>query len=353
MANLTVVGIPARDEAERIGPCLIALNEQLQRPDAVVLLLNNCADTTEAIARAMAPDLRFRLHLICRDLAPNQATAGHARRLVMQAADELAGPNDVLLTTDADAVVPSDWISGNVKALRQGADIVCGRAIIDPVEAALIPAHLHADDALECKLIALLDDIAWILDAESHDPPLRHTEASGASLAVRADAFRRAGGIPSIACGEDRAFVRALWMIDARVRHDPTVRVTVSGRVIGRADGGMADAIRRRMIEQDAFTDEQVEPAANAFKRYSLRHRVRRAWRGADDFNLADDLGLSQEILQKALTQRFFGQCWAGLEAISPNLRRQRVRFVDLASEIVSAETLLRRMAVPEIMAAD
>lgn len=353
MVNIAVVAIPARDEAERIGACLLALNRQVQCPDVVILLLNNCSDTTEAIARAMAPELRFRLDLICRDLPPAQASAGHARRLVMDMAAAQAGLDGVLLTTDADAVVPPDWIARNLAALRQGADIVCGRAVIDPVEAAMIPAHLHADDALECRLIALLDKLAWLRDPEPHDPPPRHTEASGASLAVRGEAFRRVGGIPSIPSGEDRAFVRALWMIGARVRHDPAIAVCVSGRVIGRAKDGMADAIRRRMVRQDAFTDDQVEPAADALRRYGLRQRVRRAWRGSADAALAGDLALSQEALRNMLARPFFGVAWAELETTSPALRRRRVRFVDLATEIASAEALLRRMAMPETLAAD
>jgi hypothetical protein len=350
VANTTVVAIPARDEAARIGPCLIALNEQIRRPDLVVLLLNNCSDSTETIARTMAPDLGFGLQIICRDLPPAEANAGHARRIAMAAAAAQAGHDGVLLTTDADATVPFDWVSRGLAGLRQGADVVCGRAVIDPVEAMQIPAHLHEDDALECRLIALLDDLAWMLDPEPHDPPPRHTEASGASLAARIGAFRRVGGVPAIAAGEDRAFVRALWLTDARVRHDPAIEVTVSGRIVGRAQGGMADAIRRRMVQQDEFTDDQVEPAGDAFRRYSLRGRVRRAWGGLADTALAGDLALSRRTLTDALALRCFGAAWAELEGASPVLRRRRVRFSDLVMEIAAAEALLRRrLTAPEM----
>jgi GT2 family glycosyltransferase len=190
-----IVAIPVRDEAERIGPCLIALNKQIRPPDTIVLMLNNCTDGTETIVRTMGPNLRVGLEVISRDLPPDLANAGHARGLAMDVAAERAGPSGVLLTSDADTVVPPDWVTRNLDALHRGADIVCGRAVIDPVEAAMIPAHLHADDALECQLIALLDDLAWMLDPEPHDPPQRHTEASGASLAVSVEAFRRIGGI--------------------------------------------------------------------------------------------------------------------------------------------------------------
>ncbi len=260
----TVVAIPVRDEADRIAACLKALDRQDRRPNAVLLLLNNCTDATEKIAHQLAPSLRFELKLVRRELPPSRANAGNARSIAMALAAGLAGPAGVLLTTDADAVVPSDWVRRNLAGLRQGADLVCGRIMVDPVEAAMIPAHLHADDKLECSLISLLDDMAWIIDPDLNDPPDRHTEASGASLAVSVAAFDRAGGIPPVASGEDRAFVDALRRIDARIRHDPEIKVIVSGRIEGRARDGMADAIRRRMIRQDEFTDTQVEPAYNA-----------------------------------------------------------------------------------------
>lgn len=247
-----------------------------------------------------------------------------------------------MLTTDADAVVAPDWVSRNLRALGQGADIVCGRAIIDPVEATLIPARLHDDDARECHLIALLDELAWMLDPEPHDPPSRHTEASGASLAVSVQAFRRVGGIPAIPSGEDRAFVRALWMIDARVRHDPAIAVTVSGRIVGRAEGGMADAIRRRMVRQDVFTDDQVEPAVDAYRRYSPRQRARLAWRKSADPALGRDIAICRNTLVDIMQNKFFGGAWAALEAASPILRRRRVRFDDLASEDRSRAVVAR-----------
>ena len=127
----SVVVIPARDEALRIGPCLTSLNAQRQRPEAVLLLLNNCTDDTETIARALAPALRFRLDIVRRDLPPGQAHAGRARSFGMALAARGAGADGVLLTTDADAVVPPDWVGRNLAALRRGADVVCGRAVID------------------------------------------------------------------------------------------------------------------------------------------------------------------------------------------------------------------------------
>ena len=45
----------------------------------------------------------------------------------MEVGAEIAGPDGVLLTTDADAVVARDWIERSLLALASGADVECGR----------------------------------------------------------------------------------------------------------------------------------------------------------------------------------------------------------------------------------
>ena len=144
-----------RDEAERIAACLMALGRQTHLPTAVVLLLNNCTDMTEMIARGI--HLPFQIDIRSVELPAPTANAGTARRLAMERAVIRAGRDGIVLTTDADAIVPPDWIALNLHALSAGADAVCGQAVIHPEEAALIPAHLHEDDAQECLYINLLD----------------------------------------------------------------------------------------------------------------------------------------------------------------------------------------------------
>jgi hypothetical protein len=348
--GFVVVAIPARDEADRVSACLLALARQTRCPDAVLLLTNNCRDATAAIAYAMAPALPYRLHVASHDFPVQHASAGHARRLAMTLAERLVRPDGILMTTDADAVAAPDWIERNSEAIVAGADLVCGRAVLSPCEAALIPAHLHADDALECGMLELLDRIAAGLDPDPADPLPRHSEAAGASLAVTCAAFRRAGGFPAVPSGEDRAFARALTRLDARIRHDPAVVVSVSGRTVGRAIGGMADTIRRRMQQQDEFTDEQVEPAVDAYRRYDFRRRVRRAWRRQSlPRELAIDLGIDLQRLSCMLTERYFGSLWACVEVASPFLARRRVRFSGLARQIDHALHLLEHVGAPNV----
>jgi len=310
----------------------------------VVVLANNCDDGTEAVASALASDMPFLLRVDHHVFPAPIANAGLARRVAMACAAALAGDTGILLSTDADSVAPPNWIERNYLALANGADAVCGRVTVDHDETALIPAHLHADDALECELAGLLDRLAARLDPDPANPWPRHSEAAGASLAVTVRAFNRAGGIPALASGEDRAFVRALAHVDARIRHEPAVRVVVSGRTEGRARGGMADTIRRRLDRRDEFTDDTIEPAGDAHRRFLFRRRVRHAWASKlPSPELAAELGLARSPLVRALDAGFFGAAWANIEAQSPLLVRQRVCFVDLPREIDNARRLLSK----------
>jgi hypothetical protein len=133
------------------------------------------------------------------------------------------------------------------------------------------------------------------------------------------------GGIPAVEAGEDRAFVGALARVDARVRHDPAVRVTVSGRIMGRAPGGMADTIRRRIRQQDEFTDGSLEPSIDAYRRFDYRRRIRTAWQlhstaRIPPVELAADLGIPAGALRCMLQGRFFGSTWADIQAAGPFL---------------------------------
>ena len=349
-ASQAVIGIPVKDEARLIGDCLRALDVASRGLRVeVLLLLNNCTDGTARVVQALAPHLACRVHIVEHDLPPQFASAGHARRLAMMRAAELAGPDTALMTTDADGRAAPDWITANLQELAAGADAVAGRIEIDPVEALLIPQALHDDDARECEYDALLDEIAWLIDPDPHDPWPRHTQESGATLAVTRRAFLDAGGFPAMSSGEDRGFVAALRHTDARVRHSPAPLVTVSARLSGRAAGGMAETIQRRMVAPDLFIDDRLEPAAAAVRRATLRNAARRCHgpaSGGDLARLAAMLGLMEAEVRSALEASTFGSAWARIEAASPALVRQRVATAELYRETALARAIRHRLAV-------
>jgi hypothetical protein len=222
-----VVAVPIKDEEERIARCLRALCSQRDVPCyQILLLLNNRTDETATIVGEIARSAPVPVHPVEVSLPPELANAGHARQLALEAAAELVTLDGVLLTTDADACVDPNWIALIFEHCG-GVDAIAGRIEIDQVEAVLIPSRLHEDDARECAYADLLDQIDAAINPELSDPLPRHTEHSGASIAVTLATYRRAGGIPTVALGEDRAFFAALHHIDARIRHAPEVRVMV------------------------------------------------------------------------------------------------------------------------------
>ena len=343
LAPRVAVAVPVRNEEALIPACVRALGQQAGvGVFDVVLLVNHTTDQSADVARAAAAGLPVRLTILGHDFPPAEQTAGHARRLAMQAAAGLCGPAGVLMCTDADSRVAPDWVAANLSHIRGGADAVAGRALLDPVDAAAIPAALHEADARECAYAAMLDRIAAIVDPDPADPWPRHTEHSGASICVTWAAWDRVGGMPAVGLGEDRAFFQALRRMDARIRHAPEVCVTVSGRIAGRACGGMADTIRRRMAAPDLFADDALEPALDRVRRLRLRQRLRHARADARLLpDLAGELGFPLRRLAEAATAPTFGTAWDMLEQGCASLAQRPVPIAELELELARAERVL------------
>lgn len=337
-----VVAVPVKDEQDHVAACLEALDGQTAgRADHILLLLNNCSDATASIAGRLRPRLTAPLHVVEVALPQALATAGHARRLALDAACRLAGDRGLLLTTDADARVDADWVGANLAAIKAGADAVAGWVELDAPDWDAMPMRLHEDDARECAYDAACDEIHALLDPDPADPWPRHTQASGASIAARVEAYRAVGGMPTPPVGEDRAFIAALRRIDARVRHAPECRVVVSGRIEGRAVGGMADTIKRRLTAPDPFIDDRLEPAAACARRASLRGLARGAYRAATwPAGMEELFGLSKPVMAECLRRSTFGAAWEEIETLSPRLERRRVSVRDLAAQQAAAAHL-------------
>lgn len=247
----------------------------------VVLVANNCTDETAQLARAYAGLLPYRLSVIEADLAPDRATAGGARRLAMdEAAGRLsAGPDGIILTTDADSTVTPTWFANTCRHLRDGADCVAGTIDAEPPEIIRLGPDFLERGRLEDTYLRLVAEIYARCDPRSHDPWPNHRVSSGASLAVTLRAYRAVGGLPPQALGEDIAFTQLLDRRGFKVRHALDVAVMTSGRLDGRAAGGAADTMRYRRDVPDAICDDELEPALYTLRRAMIRGFLRRACR--------------------------------------------------------------------------
>jgi hypothetical protein len=288
-----IVAIPARNEEDRIGPCLRALSRQSgieSNALGVVVFVNGSCDGTARVVRAMASATGLDIGLV-EDGAIRRPDAGWARRMAMEAAADwfarqalsLDPPvRRIILTTDADTIVPPDWVARNLRVIDAGASAVAGAFDIDPAEKVALPVMLRLRLRLEARYEALITELTCRLDPQPHDPWPRHAATSGASLAVDLEAYRAVGGMPALPVGEDKAFVDALVATGRRVRHDPDIRVRTSARLVGRAIGGFSDGMRLRAKRWNDPCDERLRPIEQLLGGPSARRADRRALRPTD-----------------------------------------------------------------------
>jgi glycosyltransferase involved in cell wall biosynthesis len=338
-----IIAIPVKDEEARIGLCLDMLVRQSADYNVLLLLLNNCTDGTLRICQQFA-DRFDKITIIECQLEGERACAGEARRLALEHAGAIAG-DGVILTTDADAIPEENWVAANLQEIQLGGDIVCGKARLDLADAEQLPRMLRIDEKNEARLMGIQDQIGAMLDPDPFDPWPRHQQHSGASMAIRAATLRRAGGAPHVATGEDRALVERLLLVDAKIRHAPNISVCVSGRLEGRADGGMAATLKRRLQRRDVWTDDRLEPTVDSHRRLLAKLRLRAVVLGREDADLlAEDLLLSTGEMRHALRAQYFGATWAEIQRLSPVLQRRRVAFSNLKREIRQAVALREQL---------
>lgn len=261
------IAIPARNEAALLPRCLSALASQTiaSQHYATIVIANNCTDDTVDSAGSVAE--LDNLHIREISLSPECAHAGSARAAAMAAAAELS---DIILTTDADCVPDCDWVEAMLAAFARNVDAVAGAVSGDWNELQHQPKAALATGKLEWEYLALLAQAEAVFDPVPHDPAPRHAQRCGANIGITKAMLKQVGGVPQIPSGEDRALLNAVERHGGKVRHDPRPHVTASARTVGRASGGMADALALRNSD-DYVCDAQFEPADQLVQR--LRHQ--------------------------------------------------------------------------------
>jgi hypothetical protein len=236
MRSAVVVVVPAHDEERDVADTLATVNRSLTHAwqhgavseASLEVVAHRCRDRTAAAARRAVGDLRH-AH-VNRDESSTtvgQVRDGAARRGLAR----LETPTDEtwVLSTDADTRVSPTWVMDILSTAARDESVgVVGLADLD---------HWAGDVTSRAEYDALL--AAKIYDGE---PGLhRHDHVYAANLGVRADAYLDVGGFPSVPVGEDQHLVDRLAARGHRLSRTTAVRVTTSGRLRGRAPGGLAD----------------------------------------------------------------------------------------------------------------
>ena len=250
--------VPVRNEAERLESTLAALVHQVDlngeplRSDRyeVIVLANNCSDDSVAIAQRVVeqyPDLV--LHIAERTLPPSQAYIGWVRKRLMDEGHrrlmQLGHNRGVIASTDGDTCVAPNWIAATLHEINGGADAVGGRIVTDRRDRAALDPYARACHLREVGYRFLIAELEAYLDPDPFDVMPRHFQHYGASLAVTAEMYHKAGGLPPVRTSEDVALYRALVRVNAHFRHSPLVKVSTSARQIGRAQNGLANQLKQ------------------------------------------------------------------------------------------------------------
>ena len=199
-ARRVSVLLPVRDEASRVEPCLRAVLAQQGVDLELVVLDDGSTDgTAEVVRRVCAGDPRVRL-LPGRSLTPGWLGKPHA---CQQLADAAAHTSDVLVFLDADVVLAPHAVAATV-------------ALLDDAQLDLACPYPRQEAPGATRLVQPLLQWSWLtflpvrLAERSPRPSL--SAANGQLLAVRRNAYERAGGHAAVKgeVVEDVALLQAL-----------------------------------------------------------------------------------------------------------------------------------------------
>ena len=313
------VVVPVRNEAENLETTLQALTEQIDLEGKpfdhnryeIIVLANNCSDDSANIARRFArthPTLA--LHVVELTLSSEQAYIGWVRKRLMDEAyrrlASLGRWSGIIASTDGDTQATPTWVAAIIDEMNRGADAVGGRIITNPEERAALDQVTRLYFLRYVGYRYLVAQLEALLDPTPGNPVPRHHQNFGASLAVTAQVYAQAGGVPPVRTPEDVAFHQTLERIDARFRHSPNVRVMTSARTIGRIKDGLAGRLTQLAALGHQRQPMLVESAQAVETRFRVRHQLRVLWQYSQNDRLllpdwvdvlADSLGIDSSWL--------------------------------------------------------
>jgi hypothetical protein len=191
----------------------------------IVVTADACSDGTAALARragATVVEIGARnvgmaraagLREILRRGRPGDGFPGRGR-----------GRGLWLATTDADSVVPPDWLTEQLRYADQGWE-----AVVGTVAVADWTGHAPATAIKFARQYGVWR--GW------------HPHVHGANLGFTAPAYLIAGGFPPVPTAEDHALVAAMQAQGRRVLRTPDLRVVTSARPRYRAPDGFGQLL--------------------------------------------------------------------------------------------------------------
>lgn len=229
-----LVVVPARDESALLRGCLDSIAAARRFAEAVldpvphmhvIVVADSCTDDTAAIAREFDG---------VNVVEVQAARVGLARATGVQLGlQHTRGERSRtwIANTDADTMVPRDWITTQLELADAGSDVVLGT--VRPDFADLTEAQLEAWDA-------------------RHIPGVANGHVHGANLGIRASSYLEAGGFHPMPEHEDVDLVDRLDALGAVMTPSTQCEVVTSGRGVGRTPGGYARYLQTELVDSPA-----------------------------------------------------------------------------------------------------
>ncbi|MCW2898444.1 MAG: glycosyl transferase family 2 [Streptosporangiaceae bacterium] len=217
MIEAGAVVVPAHDEAELLPDCLTALGAAVAAaplPVRVIVVADACTDQTAHRARRAGATV----------LEIEAVNVGIARATGVRTALRLAGTDPAGLwvaTTDADTLVPANWLTAQLRYAALGWEAVVGTVRVADWEEH--PPHLPE---------------IYRRHYGTADRGGAHSHVHGANLGFTGAAYLAAGGFPPLRTAEDHALVNALAVSERRVLRTIEPTVITSARPRPRAPQG-------------------------------------------------------------------------------------------------------------------
>src|SRR5580704_9866627 len=218
--------IPARNEEVLLAHCLDSVMRAANVLPAtiaatVVLVSDSSTDRTAEIAHSLLGACGSILHT-------RAGTVGTARALGAAHAIGTAGAplsRVWLANTDADCIVPPNWLSEQLELASSGIEAVAGIVAVDSFDE-------HGPE------VAARFRASYSIHADG-----THPHVHGANLGVRADRYVEVGGWANLKTAEDHDLWARLRETGVRMLSSAQLQVITSGRRVGRAPSGFAGAL--------------------------------------------------------------------------------------------------------------
>ncbi len=219
-----VIVIPAHNEQQRIPRALSSVSAAVREVGrratcSIVVVADACSDRTAATASLLLEDRR---DLVLRTRFGRAGEARRAGTVAGLARSSHSLSRTWIVSTDADSIVPLDWLTMHLEAAASGFDAIAGVVtLIDDND---------LDDVLREQFAAYYE----------LNPDGSHPHVHGANLGVRGDAYCAVGGWMPMATGEDHDLWNRLAEADYRLSSSSDLVVATSARRRARAPEGFA-----------------------------------------------------------------------------------------------------------------